>query len=177
MGSEMCIRDRVINTALRDAEMNRATRNRLAELVEVSTSEIYVADATSFRILNANRAARKNLGYSLEESEKLAPWDFVVGLSQDRVQQLIEPLLSGALEAQVFEAVHERKDGSTYPVAIQLQYMSSQTPPVFAAICQDISARTAANENVRLRERAIEALDVGVSITCLLYTSPSPRDS
>ena len=158
-------RSEELNAALRDAEVNRASKNRLAELVEVASSEIYVADATSFQILNANRAARNNLGYSIEESENLMPWDFVVDLSQDRVRQLIEPLLSGELEAQVFEAMHVRKDGSTYPVEVRLQYMSSQTPPVFAAICQDISARNAATENVRLRERAIEALDVGVSIT------------
>ena len=131
----------------------------------MTSSEIYLADATNFSILNANRAARNNLGYSLEESKNLMPWDFVVDLSQDRVRQLIEPLLSGELDAQVFEGRHVRKDRTTYPVAVQLQYMSSQTPPVFAAICQDISARNAANENVRLRERAIEALDVGVSIT------------
>ena len=147
-----------------EREQIRATRNRLAQIVEDSVNEIYVSDADSFRILNANRSARENLGYSVNESTQLMPWNFVEGLTQEDLYELIAPLRAGVLDAQVFEAVHTRKDGTTYPVSIHLQYMATQNPPVFTAIVQDISERQRQEESVRLRERAIEALDVGVTI-------------
>ena len=121
--------------------------------------------ANTYKILDANRTARENLGYTLEEMQQLGPSDFVVGLSLDKVDELITPLRENTLDAQEFEAVHRRKDGSTYPVAVQLQLMASQTPPVYTAIIQDISDRIHREEMIKLRDRAIEALDVGVSIT------------
>ncbi|ASJ76119.1 PAS domain S-box protein [Granulosicoccus antarcticus] len=145
-------------------EQARASRNRLAQIVEDSTNEIYVLDADSFQIMNANRSARNNLGYSFDESQQLMPWDYVEGLTQENMNGLIAPLRAGVLDTQVFETVHRRKDGSTYPVSTHLQYMAAQDPPVYTAIVQDITERQRQEESVRLRERAIEALDVGVTI-------------
>ncbi len=147
-----------------EREQARASRNRLAQIVEDSSNEIYVCDADSFQLLNANRAARENLGYGIDESQRLMPWDFVEGLTQESMNELIAPLRAGVLDAQVFETVHRRKDGTTYPVATHFQYMGTQDPPVYTAIVQDISEHQRQEENVRLRERAIEAVDVGVTI-------------
>lgn len=147
-----------------EREQARATRNRLAQIVEDSLNEIYVCSAESYEVLNANRAARENLGYSSGELQHLMPWNFVLGLTQENIHELIEPLKTGALSAQVFETVHRRKDGTTYPVSAHLQYMATQNPPVYTAIVEDITQRHRQEENVRLRERAIEALDVGVMI-------------
>lgn len=143
----------------------QASKNRLAQIVEDSVSEIFVADADTFGILNANRAARENLGYSEAESQALMPWDFVVGMTSENILEMTEPLRNGAIDSMVFETEHRRKDGTLYPVKARLQYMASQTPPVFTSIVQDISERKRQDEIIKLRERAIEALDVGVSIT------------
>ncbi len=147
-----------------EREQARASRNRLAQIVEDSANEIYVCDADTYKVLNANRAARENLGYSLEESAQLAPWDFVIGMTYENTHELVRPLKSGELDSLTLETVHRRKDGSTYPASVHLQYMATQTPPVFTAIAQDISERQRQEEDVRLRERAIEAVDVGVTI-------------
>ncbi|MGQ7845243.1 PAS domain S-box protein [Granulosicoccus sp. 3-233] len=147
-----------------EREQARASRNRLAQIVEDSSNEIYVCDAVSFQILNANRAARNNLGYTIEESQQLFPWDFVEGMTPESVLDLVESLISGEVEYHAFESVHRRKDGSTYPASVHLQFMATQNPPVFTAIIQDISERHRQEESVRLRERAIEAVDVGVTI-------------
>ncbi len=148
-----------------EADLARASRNRLAQIVEDSANEIYVSNADTYKILDVNRAARENLGYTLEESLQLWPWDFVEGLSAENMEALVAPLRDGTLDAQVLETVHRRKDGSTYPVSTHLQFMASQSPPVYTAIVQDISDRVRQEEMIKLRDRAIEALDVGVSIT------------
>ncbi len=142
-----------------------SSRDRLAKIVEDSVNEIYVSNAETYQILDVNRAARENLGYTRAESQQIMPWDFVEGLTEQNLGELITPLLKGDLDAHVFETVHRRKDGSTYPVATHLQYMASQTPPVFVAIVQDITDRKQQAAAIELRENAIEALEVGVSIT------------
>ena len=147
-----------------DREKAQASRNRLAQIVEESVSEIYIADADNYSILNANRAARKNLGYSVEDCQTLMPWDFVEAVTEQNMNQLIAPLRNGVISFLEFETEQRRKDGSTYPVHAVLQFMATQTPPVFTAIVQDITESKRQEQDVNLRDRAIEELDVGVSI-------------
>ena len=151
--------------ATSEGDLARASRDRLAQIVENSVDEIYVSDGTTYQILNTNRAARKNLGYCLEESQKLKLWDFVEGLTQQNVEELVTPLRTGILDVQVIETEHRRKDGTTYPVAMHLQFMATQSPPVYTAIVQDTTERRGQEELINLRNRAIEAVDVGVTIT------------
>lgn len=159
--------ERITELKVETAEGNqdRATRNRLAQIVEVAMNEIYVSSADTYELLSANQAARKNLGYTEEESQQLMPWDFVEGLTQENMEELVGPLRSGVLDVQEFETVHRRKDGSTYPVAAKLKFMSTQRPPVYVAVVQDISERRHQSEMIKLRDLAIESLDVGVTIT------------
>lgn len=151
--------------ATTEANLARASRDRFALIVENSVNEIYVSDANTYEILNTNRTARNNLGYSVEESLQLMPWDFIEGLTLEKFKERIAPLRAGILDVQTFETVHRRKDGSTYPVLVNVQFMASQSPPVITAIVQDITDRKQHEAMINLRDRAIEALDVGVTIT------------
>gem|GEM_PF-821313 len=146
-------------------EKARASNSQLAQIVEDSLNEIYVVDADSFTIVVANRAAREHLGYTSEELQQMMPWDVVVDLTPDNICEITLPFKSGDLNELIVELVHRRKDGSTYPVSTHLQFMASQTPPVYTAISHDISDRRHQEELINLLNRAIEAVDVGVSIT------------
>jgi len=129
-------------------------------------NEIYVCDSDSYHILNMNRSARENLGYSIEESLNLMPFNFVETITPDNIEQwFTQHGKTAEKNKAMFESVHKRKDNSTYPVSMHLHLMTSQEPPVYVAIVQDITERQAYEENMRLRERAIEAVDVGVTIT------------
>lgn len=155
---------RRLHETRKEREQARASRNRLARIVEESSNEIFVSDARSFRLLDANRAGRENLGYTLEECRELYPWDFVGAIGRENLEALIAPLRNGEVESRFIETFHRRKDGSSYPVTAHVQYMGTQIPPVYVAIAQDVSERQQQRESVRLRERAIEALDVGVCV-------------
>jgi PAS domain S-box-containing protein len=54
---------------------------------------------------------------------------------------LLYPLRAGEREQVVFETSHIRKDGSSYPVKVQVQFFPVVKIPVFAAIVQDVSER------------------------------------
>jgi len=109
----------------------QASNERLARIVEESINEIYVLNANNFQVLSMNRTARQNLGFSIPETLALFASDFTDGLmSEKNIQQFT---LNGENKRQngIIEYVHKRKDGTTYPVSVHMQYMKSQNPPVY----------------------------------------------
>ncbi len=139
--------------------------NRLGEILDRSLSEIYIYDAQTLQFVHMNHGAIQNMGYSKEELARLTIFDINTELTKDEIDDLVARLWDGAEELISIETRHHRKDGSSYPVEVQLQLMKNETPPVIAAIAQDITQRKKQQEDLLLRDRAINSVDVGVLIT------------
>jgi len=123
--------------------------SRLGRIVDDTSNEIYVYDVELLRFIQVNRGARRNLGYDMKTLKDLTAFAIKPEMTEDAFLEMILPLWTGTLKRQVFETVHQRRDGSTYPVEVRLQLSRSETPPVFVEIVQDITER----RNVE-RERA-----------------------
>lgn len=151
--------DLVVWTATDMTEVLRleAERARLGRIVEESIDEVYVFDAATLRFRSANRSARDNLGYTLEELRERTPLDVKPELTEEAFAKTLEALRSGASRGERFETVHRRKDGSTYPVEDHLQLSALGGDPVFVAIIQDITVRRRAEEVVRWMNAELEA--------------------
>ncbi len=135
------------------AELERLSTSslneRLGKIVEASVSEAYVFDKRTYRFELVNRGARENLGYSMEEMRALTPWDLKPEFSREQFIEFVEPLLDARLSVLTFETVHERKDGTTYPVSVQLQYFPEAGDVFFASII-DETERKKREERERL---------------------------
>ena len=114
---------------------------RLGQIIEKSINEIYLFDADDLKFIFVNEGARENLGYSLDELSELTPIDIKPAYSKMKFDALIQPLRTGEKELVVFETVHERRDGSAYPVEVHLQLSTAEHPHVFVAIILDITER------------------------------------
>lgn len=125
----------------RAEEQNR----RYASIMSESLNEIYVFDAKFLRFLDVNLGARKNLGYSMEELCGMTPLDIKPEMTAETFERLITPLKTGAKDKIEFVTVHQRKDGSLYPVDVHLQLMQGEQP-VFTAFIFDITERKKAEE-------------------------------
>lgn len=112
-----------------------------ATIFDESLNEIYTFDTSDLSFLNANRGARKNIGYSIEELKKLTPVDIKPEFSKTNFEKMISPLVDNTQEKIQFETVHQRKDGSTYPVEVHLQLSTLRNQQVFVAIVLDITER------------------------------------
>ena len=127
------------------AELERlataSLNERLGKIVEASVSEAYVFDSRSFQFELVNRGARKNLGFTMEELRELTPWDLKPDYTKEQFLSYVEPLISGEIEILHFETVHKRKDGSTYPVSVQLQYFPDEGGVFFASITDETERR------------------------------------
>lgn len=123
------------------AELERlattSLNERFGKIVEASVSEAYVFDGKTFRFELVNRGARENLGYSMEELRCLTPWDLKPEYSKEEFIEFVQPLLDGDVEVLKFQTVHMRKDASTYPVSVQLQYFSDPNGVFFASITDE----------------------------------------
>lgn len=142
----------------------QSMHRRLYELVEDMVDEVIVCDMETLAIVNTNKAARKNLGYSEAELHGMEPWKFVTSHTRDSMFDMLKPLFDGSKSHIDCECSHTSKDGSSYPVRARMQYMSQQSPPVLVTIAQDMSELRSQMESAQLRERALAAVSEGIII-------------
>ncbi|MEM6329337.1 MAG: PAS domain S-box protein [Planctomycetota bacterium] len=114
-----------------------AYREQLGQMVEESTSEVFVFGSDDLRFVYANRGACQNLGYSEAEVLRLTPPDIKPGFSEQQFRDHIAPLHDGRRNALRFETVHKRKDGSTYNVDVRLQLAKYGDAQCFVATVLD----------------------------------------
>lgn len=134
------------------------TSERLGQIVEDAASEVYIFSADDFRFKLVNRGARENLGYSHAELSGLTPWDLKPEIGRDRFLEMVQPLMSGALNRLDFETVHRRKDGTDYNVAVQLQLFDEDGDRVFYAAIQDVTSYRRLEVTARALARRLDAI-------------------
>lgn len=125
------------------SERKRAEKQQadLARMVEESLNEICIFDQDTLKFIKINRAARNNLGYTQDEFEQFTPLDIEPELTAEFLAQQLEPLKTGDSREMVFESVHQRKDGTRYPVEVHLQTGTYLGRAVFIALVNDITER------------------------------------
>lgn len=110
------------------------------------------------KILDVNLAAENNYGYSREEFLRLTIHDLQPPAPAS--QQL-----AGALEhGKLFEAVHFRKNGSSFPVEMSSQAVILDGEESIISVVRDISQRTEAEAKLRLLQTAMESAANGFAI-------------
>lgn len=92
----------------------------LFDILQRSLHEIYVINPKDYHFEYVNKAAVKNLGYSMEELKKLKTSDLIDDFNADDFSEAIAHIRKGK-RGLLFEGKAKRKDQSTYPVQIHLQ--------------------------------------------------------
>ena len=133
--------DRILTRQHKEHKQATDLSSRLGRLLDKSTNEIYIFDAHSFQFTHVNQGGCDNLGYSTEELYRMTALDLKPEMTRDKFLSYIEPLQNGERDQVRFETVHKRKDGSTYPVEVRLQFSPEEKPPVYVAIILDITEK------------------------------------
>ncbi|WP_053234643.1 PAS domain-containing sensor histidine kinase [Sandaracinus amylolyticus] len=128
---------------------------RLGRIVDDAPIEVYAFDAASFVLLQENASALRNLGYRSAELRGAKITELWRAPSAAALEQLLEPLRTGERDHVVLETEHVRKDGTSYPVEARIRLSRTETPPVFLAIVENITARKRTEEE-RARLLALE---------------------
>jgi len=131
---------------------------RLGRIVRQAHHEVFTFDSETFKFIEVNAGACENLGYSFDELQSLTPRDIKSERSPGSFDELIERFRSGSQAGIQLEAEHQRKDGTTYPVAIRLELHKDEDQEMFVAFCEDITERRALEEEIRLKNVDFETL-------------------
>jgi PAS domain S-box-containing protein len=153
-------------TDITDRKRAEAEQTKLLDIVEASLNEIYVFDADTLHFQHVNAGALNNLGYTSEKMQTMTPIDLKPEFDEAFFRATIAPLLRHEQEKLVFQTVHQRADGSHYPVEVHLQLIERNQERVFLAVILDISERKQTEEVLRASEERLNlALDVARMVT------------
>jgi PAS domain S-box-containing protein len=130
-------------------------KTHLATIFNESLNEIYVFDAETLKLINANRGALKNIGYTIDELKSMTILDLKSGIEEATFRKkYINKLLKKQEEKLDFETTYIRKDGSTYPVMVHLQLSLLEDKKMFVAIVVDITEQK--NYTIKLEKTVQE---------------------
>jgi PAS domain S-box-containing protein len=123
--------------------------NLFRTLLDRSNDGIEVIDPQTGRLLDINTTTCQRLGYTREELLSMTVPDISVEASSASWAENIEKIRQSGFK--IFESRHRRKDGSTFPVEINVRYVKLDRDYLIAAV-RDITERNCADEKLRQSE-------------------------
>lgn len=178
----------VIGLALIGPMFERSRRTEELEegfgrVIESCLNEIFITAADDLRFLRVNLGARENLGYSEEELLLMTPLDLTPDYDERMLREILTPLKEGRVPRVRLETRHRRKDGSYYPVDVDIQTTRFENQSAFVAVIEDTSERMDAERVLRESEEHFRSLiEHSQDLTAVMdremrvvYQSPSIR--
>ena len=121
---------------------------------ENTLDEIYIISSRTTRFLHANRSARENLGYTMDELREMSPLDLNPDRDPGALKEMMLPLLDGRKEMVVLETRHIRKNGTAYPAELHIHMQRGGDGPILVGMVLDkTDQQRAQQENRQLEEQ------------------------
>ena len=146
------------------------TRQLFRTLVDHSSDSIFVIDPTNGLFIDANETACKSLGYSHSELRTLGVVDIETILPNNFSWQAHVESVKNS-NGIVLEGEHKRKDGTTFPTEVSVNYVTQNSHSYMVAIVRNISERKA-NQQLIWQQANFDAL-TGLANRCMLHNNLS----
>ena len=134
--------------ALRDSEA------RYRRLVENARDAMFLVDEKG-RIRDVNHQACETLGYTREELEGMPVWEVDVQLTPAAFTTLLATARDGG--AAMLRGMQRRKDGTTFPVEVQVTVFREDGQVLALGLARDVSEREAAERELLKAKVAAES--------------------
>jgi diguanylate cyclase (GGDEF)-like protein/PAS domain S-box-containing protein len=131
-------------------EALKESEERYRMVVEQSVEAIYLYDAETKRILEANAAFQRLIGYVEEELLGMRIYDFIAHADEDIDRQVRRSLKEK--RRYIGERRYRRKDGSVIFVDTSASVISYGGRTALCAVSRDVTERRVAEETVRRSE-------------------------
>ncbi|EDN68162.1 signal transduction histidine kinase [Beggiatoa sp. PS] len=116
--------------------------NHLKTTLDITLDAIFMHGTEDNKFFYVNQGAINSLGYTQEELLQMTPLDILPEYDEKQISKLLAPLFNGSQQKLVFQTVHQRKNGTLFPVEIFLQCISiAGQQNHFIAVARDITER------------------------------------
>ena len=115
-------------------------------LLDRTNDLIYVIDAQTGSIIDANNAVSRLLGYSRQELLKMRVADFSVPVAATPWPERMDSLRRTG--STVVESQHRRKSGELVPVEVSISYVEQDSRRFLINVARDISERKGQEEHI-----------------------------
>lgn len=126
--------------------------------LDSSQDGVYIIDRASMHYIDANETASKALGYTHDELLNMGPHDVRTGVTKETLAQRFDAIIESQQKTATLETLHRRKDGSAFPVEVNLRALESAGKPIILTVARDISERVRYSEAVMNQELRFRAL-------------------
>ncbi|MEO0470623.1 MAG: PAS domain S-box protein [Bacteroidota bacterium] len=156
---------------LTDIRERKQAEDRLRffrSLINQANDAIFVLDSQSGKVVDFNERTPAALGYSPKEMRGLRLRDFSLTLEHKSLSSNnVASLISSGF--QLYVGRHKRKDGSTYPVEVNMGYVDMQEHKYLVGVARDITERLYSEEALRQSEQKyrtlVEKMNEGLILT------------
>ncbi len=140
------------------AEVERLNRGLLGAF-DALQDAVLLCDPDTLRFTYANAGAVAQTGYSREELLTMTPLHVKPNFTEASYRDLIDPLLTGEVDAVEITTVHRRKDGSDLQVEVIYQrIIDERHRPSLVAVIRDVSERRDVEDRLRAAEASVRVL-------------------
>jgi PAS domain S-box-containing protein len=138
-----------LSETVREREVLLHESSLFRALLDQSNDAIEVVHPESMRYLDCNQKAYLDLGYTRDEFLSMTVFDVDPNLDRDLQALVLRELRQS--DCFLMESLHRRKDGSTFPVEVNIRRVLLDREYV-VAVARDITARKQVHEALRLSE-------------------------
>ncbi|HEB27649.1 MAG TPA: PAS domain S-box protein [Porticoccus sp.] len=111
---------------------------RFRTALDSSSDSIYLIDLERMKFIDANRTGWEYLGYEREELYSLGPHDIKPEYTKDDLKKKFYDILAKPNpDGAEIRTIHQRKDGTCFPVKVQLHTIDSEGSKVVVAVAHD----------------------------------------
>jgi PAS domain S-box-containing protein len=123
-------------------------------LIDRSSDAIEVIDPQTGRFLDVNERGCLDLGYRREEFLALSVFEIDPMVNPAIFYDLMKKIRTSGTE--LWEGVHRRKDGSAFPVEVNLKYVQLDRE-YLVSVVRDVTERKSADETIRRLATIVES--------------------